>query len=161
MNLRAAEGDAPIEAFYRAYPELSSIRYTPERLDLDAALDSADLVLVHEWNDHHLVARIGAHRARASRPYVLLFHDTHHRSVTDADSIGAYDLRYYDGVLAFRRAGSGRVPDPRVGGRGRGRGTKPPTSGASIPAAPIGARATSSGSATGATMSGRRSCGSS
>jgi spore maturation protein CgeB len=101
MNLRAAEGDAPIEAFYRAYPELSSIRYTPERLDLDAALDSADLVLVHEWNDHDIVARIGAHRARASRPYVLLFHDTHHRSVTDADSIGAYDLRHYDGVLAF------------------------------------------------------------
>lgn len=101
VNLRAAEGDAPIEAFFQAYPELSSIRYTPEQLDLDAALDAADLVLVHEWNDHHTVARIGAHRARASRGYVLLFHDTHHRSVTEPDSIGAYDLRHYDGVLAF------------------------------------------------------------
>jgi spore maturation protein CgeB len=46
------------------------------------------------------VARIGAHRA-ANGGYVLLFHDTHHRSVTDRDGIAAYDLRHYDGVLAF------------------------------------------------------------
>jgi spore maturation protein CgeB len=31
----------------------------------------------------------------------LLFHDTHHRSVTDPKSMEAYDLTHYDGILAF------------------------------------------------------------
>jgi spore maturation protein CgeB len=57
-------------------------------------------VLVHEWNDHDLVSKIGAHHA-VHGGYSLLFHDTHHRSVTDPSSMAAYDLRHYDGVLAF------------------------------------------------------------
>jgi hypothetical protein len=73
-------------SFRRAYPGLSSTRYDLERLDLDRALDGADLVLVHEWNDHELVRRIGEHRAR-SAAYRLLFHDTHHRCVTDEASM--------------------------------------------------------------------------
>ena len=44
--------------------------------------------------------RIGLHR-KANPHYRLLFHDTHHRGVTDPDSMAAYDLRHYDGVLAF------------------------------------------------------------
>ena len=47
--------------------------------------------------------RIGAHHQR-NRDYVLLFHDTHHRSVTNPDSFAAPDLKYYDGVLAYGRA---------------------------------------------------------
>jgi spore maturation protein CgeB len=99
-NLLQEEGERPIRDFYRAYPGLDSIRYRPERLDLDAALDSAQLVIVHEWSDHDLVRRIGAHRACVGG-YRLLFHDTHHRSVSDRASMAAYDLRHYDGVLAF------------------------------------------------------------
>jgi spore maturation protein CgeB len=34
----------------------------------------------------------------------LLFHDTHHRSVTRPDEMSAYDLGHYDGVLAFGEA---------------------------------------------------------
>jgi spore maturation protein CgeB len=68
-------------------------------LDLDEALDGADFVMVHEWNAHELVRRIGEHRAR--NDYVLLFHDTHHRMVTQPDSMAAYDLSHYDGVLAY------------------------------------------------------------
>jgi spore maturation protein CgeB len=102
MNLVAEHGEGPIAAFARAYPELAPLvtRYDPATLDLDRALERADAVVVHEWNDHALVARIGAHRAGRGG-YVLLFHDTHHRSVTDRDGIAAYDLRHYDGVLAF------------------------------------------------------------
>jgi len=100
QNLVRERGPAALTEYRRAYPQLSSIRYSLANLDLDEALDDADLVLVHEWNDHGLVARIGAHRARTGR-YVLLFHDTHHRSVTDPTGIQAYDLRHYDGVLAF------------------------------------------------------------
>ena len=33
--------------------------------------------------------------------YRLFFHDTHHRSVSDPESMKKYDLTHYDGVLAF------------------------------------------------------------
>jgi spore maturation protein CgeB len=48
------------------------------------------------------VVRLGAHRARSDH-YRLLFHDTHHRSVTDPAAMARYDLSHYDGVLAFGR----------------------------------------------------------
>jgi spore maturation protein CgeB len=100
QNLVAEQGEMPIHRFRAAYPGLTSRRYDLERLDLDQALDGMDLVLVHEWNDHALVRRIGEHRARVGG-YRLLFHDTHHRSVTDPQSMAAYELSHYDGVLAF------------------------------------------------------------
>lgn len=101
-NLMADHGPGAVARFYAAYPELRSIRYDPNTLDLDAALAGADLVLVHEWNDHDLVRRIGEHRAAGGR-YRLLFHDTHHRSATDAAAMAAYPLAAFDGVLAFGR----------------------------------------------------------
>jgi spore maturation protein CgeB len=102
-NLLAEHGTAPLDGFARAYPLLHSTRYRLDTLDLDAVLAGADLVLVHEWSDHALVKRIGEHR-HANGHYRLLFHDTHHRAVTDPDSMAAYDLRHYDGVLAFGSA---------------------------------------------------------
>jgi spore maturation protein CgeB len=101
-NLIADHGAAAVEAFARAYPGLRSDLYDAERLagDLDDLLDGVDLVVVHEWNDPEVVAAIGAHRQRA-RSYRLLFHDTHHRAVTDPGAMAAYDLSGYDGVLAF------------------------------------------------------------
>jgi spore maturation protein CgeB len=98
-NLVAEHGEAPLAAFRAAYPELASERYGAG-LDLEVALDGVDAVIVHEWNDPALVARIGSHRARGGR-YALLFHDTHHRSITAPEEIARYDLRHYDGVLAF------------------------------------------------------------
>lgn len=102
-NLVAEHGQTPLEGFARAYPQLRSSRYQPGAIDLDAALAGSELVLVHEWSDHALVKRIGEHR-RANGHYKLLFHDTHHRAVTEPDSMAAYDLRHYDGVLAFGSA---------------------------------------------------------
>jgi spore maturation protein CgeB len=99
QNLIAERGPKALDEFRRVYPHLTSIRDNGS-LDLDQALDGADLVLVHEWNEHELVRRIGEHRA-VSRGYRLFFHDTHHRSITDSESMAAYDLRHYDGVLAF------------------------------------------------------------
>lgn len=102
QNLLVEHGEAAIADFQAAYPTLSSRRYALQTLDLDEVLADADLVLVHEWNDPQLVQRIGEHHQR--RPcYRLLFHDTHHRSVSDPKAMAAYDLRYYDGVLAFGR----------------------------------------------------------
>lgn len=100
-SLEAEHGPEALRAYRRAYPALESTRYGPE-LRLDTVLDGADLVLVHEWNDHDLVRRIGEHRA-CTGGYRLLFHDTHHRSVTARGEMAAYDLRHFDGVLAFGR----------------------------------------------------------
>jgi spore maturation protein CgeB len=99
-HLRTYHGAEAIDRFYTVYPHLSSVRYDPESLDLEKALDQTDLVIVHEWNEHDLVSQIGHHRARQGK-YRLLFHDTHHRSLSDEANIATYDLSNYDGVLAF------------------------------------------------------------
>lgn len=106
QSLLAEHGEAPIREFQNVYPQLTSIRYDLKTLDLDEALEAADLVLVHEWNEHALVKRIGEHHHQhhqhhASCPYRLFFHDTHHRAVTNRHQMMGYDLRHYDGVLAF------------------------------------------------------------
>lgn len=99
-HLVAEHGTQPLQDFARAYPQLRSERFDPQAFKLHEALEGADLVIVHEWNDHALVKRIGEYR-RDNPRCRLLFHDTHHRSVTQPDSMAAYDLRHYDGVLAF------------------------------------------------------------
>jgi spore maturation protein CgeB len=98
-NLREEYGEGAIADFHEAYPTLHSTFYEPEDLDLDAVLDGVDIVVVHEWNDPKLVARIGRHRVRSR--YRLLFHDTHHRAVSAPNELMEFDLSAYDGVLAF------------------------------------------------------------
>jgi spore maturation protein CgeB len=67
-------------------------------LDVAAAVDGADVALVHEWNEPSLVAAVGATGVPA------LFHDTHHRAVTRPEEMGRFDLSGYAGVLAFGSA---------------------------------------------------------
>jgi spore maturation protein CgeB len=100
-HLVAEYGTAPLDAFRRAFPQLRSVLYD-RSFDPARALAGTDLVVVHEWNDRELVRRIGALRRRTGS-FRLLFHDTHHRSVTTPRSMSAYDLRHYDGVLAYGR----------------------------------------------------------
>ena len=98
-NLVNEYGPKKLEELQTYYPGLETNFYDLDTLNLDATLIDADLVLVHEWNDHTLVKRIGEHRKKNN--YKLLFHDTHHRAVTEKQSMAAYDLSNYDGVLAF------------------------------------------------------------
>jgi spore maturation protein CgeB len=99
QNLLADHGDAGLDAFRQAYSELVPETF-PNDADPEQLLDGADLVIMHEWNEPALVAAVGALRARGGR-FTLLFHDTHHRAVSDPDAIRAFDLSGYDGVLAF------------------------------------------------------------
>jgi spore maturation protein CgeB len=99
-NLISEHGPEPVEAFHRAYPRLVSHRY--RELNLDEALHDVALAIVHEWSPPQLVAGIGRWRAR-NNSLRLLFHDTHHRAVTAPHEIAGYDLRHYDGVLAYGR----------------------------------------------------------
>ena len=101
-NLRADGGPAAETDWQAAYPELSSTVYDPDA-DLAVLVDGADVVIVHEWNEPALVAGIGRLR-RAGHRFRLLFHDTHHRAVSDPDAMRRYDLSAYDGVLAFGEA---------------------------------------------------------
>ncbi|HEV7507759.1 MAG TPA: glycosyltransferase [Thermoanaerobaculia bacterium] len=98
QSLIAGQGAETLAGFRAAYPKLASQRYDPATLDLDRALEGAGLVIVHEWSDPVLSHRIGYHR-RHGGAYRLLFHDTHHRSVTHAAAYSAYSLVDYDGVL--------------------------------------------------------------
>jgi spore maturation protein CgeB len=100
QQLAREQGPLALEGYRASYPRLPCRTYGPGLPDLDRELAGADLVLVHEWTDPAVVRAVGQHRRRAGG-YALLFHDTHHRSVTAPDEMAGYDLSQYDGVLAF------------------------------------------------------------
>jgi spore maturation protein CgeB len=112
-NLLESQGEAGLAAYRSAYPELSSSTFAADD-PLDPLVAGADAVIVHEWNEPALVAALGRLRRRGR--FTLLFHDTHHRAVSDPEAMRRFDLSAYDGVLAFgealaevyRRAGWGR-----------------------------------------------------
>jgi spore maturation protein CgeB len=98
-NLIANHGTGPLAAFAAFFPHLRVTTYGPG-FDHEAALDGADVVMVHEWTPPDLVARIGRLRQSAGR-FALLFHDTHHRGVSESAAIARLPLQDYDAVLAF------------------------------------------------------------
>jgi spore maturation protein CgeB len=114
-NLVADAGPAALDGWRPHYPEFAISRYRLSELDLDAALEGVQLVLMHEWNSPDLVRRLGALRARGAR-FRLLFHDTHHRLLTAPEEFTRFDFSGYDGVLAF-----GEVLRERYAARGWGR----------------------------------------
>jgi len=101
-NLLAEQGVAAVEKFRAFFPELVSETYGDD-FDHAAALEGVDVVVVHEWTAPEIVAEIGRLRL-AGGTFTLLFHDTHHRRVSDADSIERLALDGYDGVLAFGKS---------------------------------------------------------
>ncbi|WP_157218428.1 CgeB family protein [Flavisphingomonas formosensis] len=101
-NLLADHGEKGLESFHSSYPDLQPCAYAAGE-DPVALAQDADLVIVHEWNDPTLVAALGVARQRGGR-FTLLFHDTHHRAVSEPNAIRAFDLSAYDGVLAFGEA---------------------------------------------------------
>jgi spore maturation protein CgeB len=98
-NLAAQHGELALQRFKFDFPELISQSYGDD-FEHDAQLSTADVVVVHEWTDPRLVARIGKAR-RNGGTFTLLFHDTHHRTVSEAGAISALPLAEFDGVLAF------------------------------------------------------------
>src|SRR5688572_12127704 len=78
QNLLADQGHEAVAAFHHTFPTLASRQYGGD-YDHEAALDAADVVVVHEWTNPALVARVGQARKRGGR-FTLLFHDTHHRA---------------------------------------------------------------------------------
>ncbi len=58
-NLADSYGEDALDAYREKYPSLQPHVFDSATLDLSRELESADLVLVHEWNDAELVARLG------------------------------------------------------------------------------------------------------
>ena len=100
QNLIREEGKGAVLRFKYVFAHLKSVRYDLNTLHLEKELSDKDVVIVHEWNSHELVRRIGELRPYFKRMR-LLFHDTHHRLLTKSREMEAYDLSDYDGVLAF------------------------------------------------------------
>ncbi len=102
-NLLEDHGHGPLLAFARRFPDLEVRVYGGwgrVLMDVERATEGADLVLVHEFNEPALVGAVG--RVRRKRgDFVLLFHDTHHRTVTAPWQIEQLNLADYDGILAF------------------------------------------------------------
>ena len=98
-NLLSEHGPGACEDFATAYPDLPAHFYNDAR-EAEEAVQGADVVIVHEWTDPAIVASLGRLR-RTSGRFTLMFHDTHHRAVSDPDAMRAFDLSGYDAVLAF------------------------------------------------------------
>jgi spore maturation protein CgeB len=101
-NLIADQGNAPLARFAASFQLLTVQTYGPA-FDHAGALDNADVVIVHEWTPPELVAHIGALRRHGGR-FALLFHDTHHRGVSESATFQSLPLADYDAVLAFGEA---------------------------------------------------------
>lgn len=98
-NLIKDHGEAKAAEYKEYYPMLKTHFYDAATPDYDTMLSSADLVIVHEWNEPELVAAVG--KKKEHYGYKLLFHDTHHRAVSEVESMNRYDFTHYDGALVF------------------------------------------------------------
>jgi spore maturation protein CgeB len=99
-NLVRAQGERVIQEFHESFPHLESWPYDLKELDVEQAIDGADVVIAHEWNEPELIERLGQAR-KSGDHFRLLFHDTHHRMASNPGEMKDYDLSNYDGVLAF------------------------------------------------------------
>jgi spore maturation protein CgeB len=75
---------------------------TGERLidEVEELTRGASLVIVHEFNEPELVGAVADVRRRRD-DFLLLFHDTHHRALSQPQQIARLNLAPFDGVLAF------------------------------------------------------------
>lgn len=99
MNLVKDHGDRAIHEFRERFPQLSAKLYHVPSFDPVKELEGFEAVIVHEWNDPRLAVAIG--RAKEHCGFMLFFHDTHHRAVSDPKSLVKFNLSAFDGVLAF------------------------------------------------------------
>lgn len=99
QGLLQHEGSKSLRELARACGRRASHRYRWTD-DLDALLQDANVVLVHEWTDPRMIHRLAEHHA-ARRNFLLLYHDTHHRCVSDPASLESLPWDAFDAVLAF------------------------------------------------------------
>ncbi|MGE5619115.1 MAG: glycosyltransferase [Sphingomonadaceae bacterium] len=103
-NLVKDHGTEPLLEFRRRFPFIDCRNYVLNGRThlydwLTELLREVDVCLVHEWNPTDLVRAIGKTAARLG--VVSLFHDTHHRSLTEPHRIAEMGLDAYTAILAY------------------------------------------------------------
>ena len=100
QNLLKEHGAEKLDEFRQYYPTLNPQLYNAKKLlNAKHIFSEADVVIVHEWNPPDIIEEIG--RYKKEYGFKLLFHDTHHRAVSDSKSMEKYDFSNYDGALVF------------------------------------------------------------
>lgn len=99
-NMIIDKGRSALDDFINLFPFHSPVMYDADSFNPEDFIEDSDLVIVHEWNDPQIVKKIGDYKADRGK-FILMFHDTHHRSATAPEEVSRYDLSNYDGVLAF------------------------------------------------------------
>lgn len=100
QNLLKEHGAEKMDEFRSYYPTIVPQFYNCSKpLNAERIFKDADVVIVHEWNPHDLIAEIGKYKKEFG--FKLIFHDTHHRAVSEPESMAAYDFSNYDGALVF------------------------------------------------------------
>ncbi len=103
-NLIHDHGAEPVQQFRQRFPFIDHRSYllngrTHIQDWLSDLLSQVDVCLVHEWNPTDLIRAIG--EAGARQGVVTLFHDTHHRALTEPDRIPQMGLDSYSAILAY------------------------------------------------------------
>ncbi len=103
-NLVRHHGTEPLTEFRRRFPFIDHQCYVLNGRAhlkdwLSELLSRVDVCLVHEWNPPDLIRAIGETAARMD--VVALFHDTHHRALTQPHRIPQMGLEAYSAILAY------------------------------------------------------------
>lgn len=98
-SLLQEHGNRALKDFSEFFPFHMPEIYNEKNFAPENYLDDADMVIVHEWNNPEIVSSVGRYKT-GKRNLILLFHDTHHRSVTAPGEMEKFELGNYDGVLA-------------------------------------------------------------
>lgn len=101
-NLLETEGVLALALLEAACRDLDTELYDEAELDPDLVFATHDVVVVHEWTPPTVLRRLAESRRRHPKR-LLLFHDTHHRMVTEPEAMPPAALAACDGVLAFGR----------------------------------------------------------
>ena len=133
QNLVADQGAAALDAS-TATSRSCGRGATAPASTMRRAVDDADVVLVHEWTEPALIARLGRLRRDGGR-FTLLFHDTHHRAVSDERAIAGLDAAGLRRRAGLRRGAARALSEARAGAARCSPGTRRPTRGCSSRAA--------------------------
>lgn len=97
-QLLSDQGEAGLASMRRIYPDLKARSYT-QSSDFDALIGDSDVVIAHEWTAPWALAALS--RARQNGRFLFLFHDTHHRAISDPGALHGAWMDHCDGILAF------------------------------------------------------------
>jgi spore maturation protein CgeB len=96
---------AAIDEFRDTFKDLRIFFYRNDstlQTHLEEHLADADVVIIHEWNEPHVVNSILDLKKRFG--FRALFHDTHHRAYSRPGELLRFHMHLFDGVLAFGEA---------------------------------------------------------